>query len=100
MPSPPACKPKVAGDGKPAREGPWKGPHLGILEAQKSGCLHAQTIKLGVSPDLSILVRGIDGEKGLLRLRLAAPVEVRIGIKDLESAHEEDQKRQGIDPVS
>jgi len=70
-----------------------------VLDAEKSARLHAPAEELGVSTNLTILVNGVDGEEGLFRFCLAAPVKVRVGIEDLQPAHEEDQKRQRIDPV-
>jgi hypothetical protein len=44
---------------------------------------YAPAIELEVSFDLSLFVCSDDGKEGLFRLRLAAPVEIGIGIKDL-----------------
>src|SRR5713226_9707587 len=99
VPSSSPGEPEKTGDCHPAWKGPWKWAHVGVLDAQEACRHHPQPVKRGVPSNLPILVRGVDREEGLVRLRLASPMKVGKGVENLQPAHEEDQKRERIDPV-
>ena len=99
VPSSPAGKPEKSWNRYPAGEGPGEWAHVGLLDAENACRIHAPAKESGIAANVSFFVRGINGEEGLFRFCLAAPVKVRVGIEDLQPAHEENQERYRISPV-
>ena len=89
----------IAGNGQPTGKGARRGTERALLNAEVSGGVDLSAVKLDIAARVALIAGGADGKKSALGIRRAAPIEIRVGIEDLQAAHKQNHQRQRVDPV-
>src|SRR5919197_1320422 len=100
MPAPPAGQPEITRYRGPARKPARGRPHLGVLHTQYSGGVEFHAEQISGAANVSIIITRRYRKESLFGLRFAAPVKLRKGVKNLQTAHEENDQYNGVHPVS
>src|SRR5262245_43151561 len=99
MPSSPARQPEVSRDCQPARKGTRGRTHLRMLDAENARRVELPAVDMKETANFAIVVSCSNRKERLVRLRSASPIEMRVSVEDLKTAHDENHESQRVNPV-
>ena len=99
MPAPPSREIEVAWDRDPTRKGALRDLPVLIGEAEHAGRVEGMAEDRRFSDEAVLRLAGRDRYGRMVEIGDIADVELRMGVEDLQPAHQKERKANDVDPM-